>query len=230
MAGDAAARLHAVHGAQDQDHRHPEARRDAARRAPTYDDAERLARRFAAGHDGVFISPYNHPDVIAGAGTVGLELVEACPDLGTVVVPIGGGGLASGVAVALRAAAPAARIVAVEADASTPFTTALSHGAITPVSVGPTLADGLAGNLEDGAMTFDLVRDLVDEVVTVTEADLIAAMRALAAEERLIVEGSAAVGVAAVMAGLVRAAPGPVAVIVTGANIDIDVWRRVALA
>lgn len=198
--------------------------------APTYDEAERLARSFAAAHDAVFISPYNHPDVIAGAGTIGLELVEACPDLGTVVIPLGGGGLASGVAVALRTAAPRARVVAIETEASTPFTTALAHGRITPITVGPTLADGLAGNLEDGAMTFELVRDLVDEVATVSEADLVAAMGALAVEEQLVVEGSAAVGVAAVMAGLIRPAPGPLAVLVTGANIDFDTWRRVVHA
>ena len=158
----------------------PRAKTDAIRRhgatlhlAPDYDAAEQQARDFADEHGAAFISPYNHPDVIAGAGTIGLEIVEQCPDVGTVVVPIGGGGLASGVGLALRAAAPRARLVGVEADASTPFTTSLARGAITTIDAGPTLADGLAGNLEPGSMTFALVQQVVDEVVTVSESALI---------------------------------------------------------
>ena len=209
----------------------PLAKRAAIRRhgaelrdeAPDYDTAERLAHAFAREHGGVFISAYNHPDVIAGAGTVGLEIVEACPDVATVVVPLGGGGLGSGVGLAIRAAAPRARVVGVEAEASTPFMTSLAHGAITTIAPGPTLADGLAGNLEPGAITFALVRQVVDEVVTVSEDELRAAMRALAAEEHLMVEGSAAVSVAALASGPV-AGHGPAVAIVTGANIDLETF------
>ena len=143
----------------------PRAKTDAIRRhgatlhlAPDYDAAEQQARGFAVEHGAAFISPYNHPDVIAGAGTIGLEIVEQCPDVGTVVLPLGGGGLASGTGLALRAAAPRARLVGVEAEASTPFTTSLARGAITTIDAGPTLADGLAGNLEPGSMTFPLVQ------------------------------------------------------------------------
>ncbi|MCC7177273.1 MAG: pyridoxal-phosphate dependent enzyme [Acidobacteria bacterium] len=199
-------------------------RRDGAElhdEAPDYDAAERLAHAFAREAGGVFISPYNHPDVIAGAGTVGLEIVEACPDVATVVVPLGGGGLASGVGLAIRAAAPAARVVGVEAEASTPFTASLARGAITTIEPKETLADGLAGNLEAGTITFPLVQQVVDEVVTVSEDDLRAAMRALAAEEHLMVEGSAAVAVAALASGSLAAAVGPAVAIVSGANIDL---------
>lgn len=207
----------------------PLAKRAAIRRhgaelhdeAPDYDAAERLAHAFAREAGGVFISPYNHPDVIAGAGTVGLEIVEACPDVATVVVPLGGGGLASGVGLAIRAAAPAARVVGVEAEASTPFTASLARGAITTIEPKETLADGLAGNLEAGTITFPLVQQVVDEVVTVSEDDLRAAMRALAAEEHLMVEGSAAVAVAALASGSLAAAVGPAVAIVSGANIDL---------
>lgn len=206
----------------------PLAKRAAIRRhgadlhdeAPDYDAAERRAHAFVQERGGVFISPYNHPDVIAGAGTLGLEIVEACPDVATVVVPLGGGGLASGVGLALRAAATRARVVGVEAAASTPFTAGLARGAITAIEPTPTLADGLAGNLEPGAITFPLVQQLVDAVVTVGEDELRAAMRALAAEEHLMVEGSATVGVAALASGRVATA-GPVVAIVTGANIDL---------
>ena len=209
----------------------PRAKTDAIRRhgatlhlSPDYDAAEQQARAFADAQGAVFISPYNHPDVIAGAGTIGLEIVEQCPDVATVVVPMGGGGLASGVGLALRAAAPLARIVGVEADASTPFTTSLARGAITTIDAGPTLADGLAGNLEPGSMTFPLVQQVVAEVVTVSELALIGAMRRMAADEHLIVEGSSAVAVAAVEGGLVGGADGPVVAIVSGANIDLETF------
>ena len=171
--------------------------RDDAR---TYDEAEQAARACARKHGGVYISPYNHADVIAGAGTVALEIAEALPDVKTVMVPLGGGGLASGVGLALRAAAPGARLIGVEAAASIPFTASLAHGVITAIDPAPTLADGLAGNLEPGSMTFPIVQQVVHEVVTVTEAELRAAMRAMAAEEHLIVEGAGAVAVAALAA------------------------------
>lgn len=207
----------------------PRTKRDAIRRhgaelrddPPTYDDAEQAARLYAESHAGLYVSPYNHPDVIAGAGTVGLEIVEGCPDVGTVYVPLGGGGLASGVGLAIRAAAPHARVVGVEAAASTPFTTSLARGVITVIDAGPTLADGLAGNLEPGSMTFPLIQRVVDEVVIVSEDEIRSAIRDMAAEEHLIVEGAAAVAVAAIAArrGLTH---GPAVALVTGANIDLE--------
>jgi threonine dehydratase len=210
---------HAIrhHGADLRDH------------APTYDEAEHEARAYASADGGVFISPYNHPDVIAGAGTVALEVVEAVPELQAVFVPLGGGGLASGVGLALAAAAPRARVVGVEAAASTPFTASLARGAITAIDPGPTLADGLAGNLEAGSMTFPLVRQVVDEVVVVSEDALRAAMRAMVAEEHLIAEGAAAVAVAALAASKV-AGEGPAVALVTGANVDVETLGEVLRA
>jgi threonine dehydratase len=212
----------------------PRTKRDAIRRhgadlredAPTYDEAEQSAREYAVRHGSEYVSPYNHRDVIAGAGTVGLEVVDACPDVGTVVVPLGGGGLASGVGLAIRAAAPGARVVGVEAQASTPFTAGLARGAITTIAPGPTLADGLAGNLEPGSMTFPLVQRLVDQVVVVSEDELRAAMRGMAAEEHLIVEGSAAVAVAAAAARR-GVQDRPAVVLVTGANVDVGTLAAV---
>lgn len=210
---------HAIrqHGADLRDH------------APTYDDAEHEARAHAAAQGGVFISPYNHPDVIAGAGTIGLEIVESLPDVRAVFVPLGGGGLASGVGLALRAAAPAARLIGVEAAASTPFTASLARGAITTIDPGPTLADGLAGNLEAGSMTFPLVQQGVDEVVTVTEADLRAAMRTMVADEHVVAEGAAAVSVAALAASRL-ADTGPAVALVTGGNVDVETLAEVLRA
>ncbi len=225
----------------------PRAKRDAIRRhgatlddaSPDYDSTEARARAFASASGGVYISPYNHPDVIAGAGTIALEIVEQCPDVRNVVVPIGGGGLASGIGVALRATVPGCRLVAVEAAASTPFTVSLAQGRITTIEAGPTLADGLAGNPEPDSMTFPLVQQVVDDVVVVSEAELRDAMRALAHDERMIVEGSAAVAMAAVLSrraqsvcvsSVAPATGGPTVVVLTGANIDLDVWAEVVLA
>ncbi|MEZ5283780.1 MAG: pyridoxal-phosphate dependent enzyme [Vicinamibacterales bacterium] len=215
----------------------PRAKRDAIRahgavlhdEAPDYDAAERAARDYAELEGGVYISPYNHPDVIAGAGTVGLEVIEACPEAGAVIVPLGGGGLCSGIGVAIRAASPGTRVIGVEADASTPFTTGRAHGAITRIEPRPTLADGLAGNLEPDAITFPLVQLVVDDVVTVSEQAIGRAMRQAGAHDHLIVEGSAATALAAAAAHPPEV-NGPLVAIVTGANVDLDVWTTAVAA
>jgi len=183
-----------------------------------YDEAERRAKAHGAG--AVFISPYAHPDVIAGAGTVGLEIVEDWPEVDTIVVAIGGGGLISGIAIAARTAAAPVAIVGVEAEASSPFTAGLAAGRIVEVEVRPTLADGLAGNLDPETPTFELVRSLVERVVRVSEAALRSAIAGVAREERLVVEGAGSAGVAALLSGQVGSLGRRVAVVLSGANID----------
>jgi threonine dehydratase len=189
--------------------------------APDYDTAERLAREFASGEDATFISPYNHPDVIAGAGTIALEILEAAPDVGTIVVPVGGGGLASGIGIAIKSAAPDVVVVGVEVDASRPFAVGLAEGAITTIDVLPSLADGLVGNLEPDSMTFSIVRRCVDSLVSVGEAGLCRAMRGLVAEEHVIAEGAGAAATAAILARLPLRPRRRAAVLVSGANIDL---------
>lgn len=188
---------------------------------PSYDRAETAARAFALETGWPYISPYNHHDVIAGAGTIGFELFEAEPRTATIVVPVGGGGLISGVAIAAKAISPRVRVVGVEVAASCAVLTSLRAGRITSIDPQPTLADGLAGNLEPEAITFEIVRRLVDEIVTVTERELAHGVRGLLAEERLVAEGAGAAAVAAVLAGKVRPS-GALAAIVSGANIDVD--------
>jgi len=210
----------------------PDTKKDAIRRhgailhadCDDYDAAERRAREFAAAEGAVYLSPYNHPDVIAGAGTIGLEIVDKLPMFDVAVVPLGGGGLASGVGLALKAVAPTATIVGVEVEASTPFTLSLEAGRIVEISPQPSLADGLVGNLEPGSMTFPLVMRVVDQVVTVGEGDLERAMKGLATEEHLIVEGAGAASVAAVMTGKASSPGQRVVAIVTGGNIDLAKW------
>jgi threonine dehydratase len=210
----------------------PEAKKNAIRRhgavlhgeCDDYDAAESKAREYADVEGGVYISPYNHADVIAGAGTIGLEIVEAMPAFDVVVIPLGGGGLASGMGLAIKAAAPHVTIVGVEVEASSPFTLSLEAGRITEITTRQSLADGLVGNLEAGAMTFPLVRQVVDYVVTVSEDDLERAMKGLATEERLIVEGAGAAATAAIMAGKASAPGQRVVAMVTGGNVDLPKW------
>jgi threonine dehydratase len=191
-----------------------------------YDEAERRAKRFAREGGGTYISPYSHPDVIAGAGTIGLELAAQLPDLDMVVVPIGGGGLVSGIGIAVKALLPDARVIGVEVAASCPFTKSLAAGRLVTIDVGPSLADGLTGNLDPDTMTLDIVRDLVDEIVVVSEDDLRAALAGVVAEEHLVIEGAAAAAPAALLSGKIRAR-GNTAVVLSGANVDRSVLAAV---
>jgi threonine dehydratase len=189
-----------------------------------YDDAERRAKQRGATGDATFISPYSHPDVIAGAGTVALEVLDEDPGVELIVVPVGGGGLISGVAIG---AGGRAAIYGVEAEASCPFTRSLAAGRVIAIEVAPTLADGLAGNIDPDTITFDLVRRYVAGIVTVAEAEIRAAIRGLITEERLVTEGAAATGVAAIATGRIEAARRRVAVVLTGANIDPVTLRNI---
>jgi threonine dehydratase len=190
-----------------------------------YDEAERMAKAHGATGRAIFISPYAHPDVIAGAGTVALEILDDLPEVTTIVAAIGGGGLISGISIA---AADRAEAAGVEVEASTPFTTSLRAGRITEIEVGDTLADGLSGNLDPETPTFEIVRAYVQRIAVVSETELAAAMRGTAERERLIVEGAAAAAVAAVVTGKL-AARGPTAIVLSGANIDLARWARIVL-
>jgi threonine dehydratase len=190
-----------------------------------YDEAERLAKAHGATGRAIFISPYAHPDVIAGAGTVALEILDDLPEVTTIVAAIGGGGLISGISIAAAGRAEAA---GVEVEASTPFTTSLRAGRITEIEVGDTLADGLSGNLDPGTPTFAIVRAHVQRIAVVSETELAAAMRGTAERERLIVEGATAAAVAAVLTGKL-AARGPTAIVLSGANIDLARWAQIVV-
>ena len=182
----------------------------------SYDDAEERALAMSRAQDVPYISPYNHPDVVAGAGTVGLEVLGESPDV--IVVPVGGGGLIGGIALAAQSSARPPIVFGVEAAASPAFTTALARGRIVPIDVRPTLADGLAGNAEAGSITFALIRDLTGGVVTVSEDEIAAAMDGLLEREEQRAEGAGAVATAAVMAGRLDLAGKRVVVIVSGGN------------
>jgi threonine dehydratase len=187
--------------------------------AATYEEAERLAKEFAAAEGVDYLSPYSHPDVIAGAATVALEMLEDWPEIDLMLVPVGGGGLISGIAAAVKAMSDRVEVVGVEAAASPAFHTSLAAGRITEVEVRPTIADGLAGNMDPETITFDYVRRLVDRVVLAPERAIESAVGELAAREHLIAEGAGATAVAALLDGL-GVAGRRVAVVVSGSNID----------
>lgn len=197
------------------------------RPAPTYEDSERMAKAFATETGATFISPYSHPDVIAGAATVAVEILEDWPDVDTILVAVGGGGLVGGIAMAAAAlAAGRVEIVGVECDASPAFHEALRAGHIIEVEVRPTLADGLAGNMDPETITFDLVKRLVNRMVLAPESAVADAIRGLFEEERVIAEGAGATAVAALLAGI-EVAGRKVAVVVSGANIDAGLLSKV---
>jgi threonine dehydratase len=185
----------------------------------TYDDAERHALDLAA--DGAhFLSPYNDTQVIAGQATVGLELATQMAGPMTIVCGVGGGGLAAGLGL-WAAHQPGVRVIGAEAAASRAVSAAVSAGHQVSVKIGPTLADGLAGNIEPGSVTVDLITRHVDGLVAVTEPQLRAAIRYLALHRGVVAEGAGAVATAAVLAGLVPAED-PVVAVVSGRNITAE--------
>jgi threonine dehydratase len=185
-----------------------------------YDHAERLAKQFAAETGAVFISPYNDLDVIAGAATVALEIIEDAPELDVAIVPIGGGGLISGVAATIKAVAAARQIVGVELEVSCAFQTSIRSGMLVTIEPGPSVAEGLGGNPDPETVTFGFIQRHVDRIVTVSEADLQAAVVGLVDREHLIAEASGAAGVAALIGNRVDVHGRRVVVIVTGSNVD----------
>ena len=189
----------------------------------SYDDAEAHALTLAV--PGVrYISAYNDPDVIAGQGTLVGELPLREPL--TIVAPVGGGGLAAGLGLAASTLG-GVRVIGVQSEACPAMRCALDSGRIVHVSERPSLADGLSGNLEPGSVTFDLVAKHVGDVLLVTEDEIAGAIRFLAREQGLVVEGAGAVGVAAVLADRIPRGPGRMVVLLTGRNIAPAAFARI---
>jgi threonine dehydratase len=193
----------------------------------TIEDAEAHAMELAQS-GAHYISPYNDPDVIAGQGTIGPELAEqmALDDQTgaplTVVSPIGGGGLTSGLGL-WASTRPDVRLVGVESELSTPVSTAIRAGRWAEIEIGPTIADGLSGNVERGSVTLELIGRQADQLLTVSEAEIRDAMRWLASRRGLIAEGAGATALAAVLAGKVDA-EGRVVALVSGRNIALPLY------
>jgi threonine dehydratase len=189
------------------------------------DDALVAAREFADRTGAVLIHPFDHPDVIAGQGTVGLEILDQCPDVGTIITAVGGGGLISGVAVAAKALRPEVRIIGVQATGAASYPPSLAAGAPLKLPESTTIADGIAV-LRPGDLNFAHVTKLVDEFITVTDEELSAALLVLLERHKMVVEPAGAAAVAALLAEKIDLA-GPVVAILSGGNIDPMLLLRV---
>jgi threonine dehydratase len=192
---------------------------------PTLTEALQAAAEHAERTGSVFIHPFDHPDVIAGQGTVGLEILDQCPDVATVVVCAGGGGLVSGIAAAVKARRPDVRVVAVQAEMAAALPRALAEGRPVPLQTMATMADGIAV-AAPGELTLAHVQDLVDEVRTVSEEDLSRALLFCLERAKLVVEPAGVAAVAAVLAEPKAFEP-PVVAVISGGNIDPILLLRV---
>jgi threonine dehydratase len=187
---------------------------------PTLAAREALAARVVAESGAVFIHPYDDARVIAGQGTIALELLEEVPDLDWLLLPVGGGGLASGVAVAAKAMRPGLRLIAVEPLGADDAQRSFVSGVLSRLEQPSTIADGLRGALS--ARTFELIRRHVDDIVTVNDAAIVQAMRALWQHLKIIVEASSAVPYAALHEQRLDVSGARVGIILTGGNVDLD--------
>ncbi|MEU0334730.1 threonine ammonia-lyase [Streptomyces sp. NPDC006193] len=189
------------------------------------DETLAAAQEYAAKTGAVFIHPFDHPDVIAGQGTVGLEILQQCPQVRTIVVGIGGGGLAAGVAVAVKALRPDVRVVGVQAEGAAAYPPSLAAGRPVSLDSPATMADGIRVG-RPGAVPFGIVADLVDEVRTVSEDQLPAALLLCLERAKLVVEPAGASPVAALLAEP-HGFAGPVVAVLSGGNIDPVLMQRV---
>jgi threonine dehydratase len=189
------------------------------------DEALLFARAYELETGAVLVHPFDHPDIVAGQGTVGLELLEQCPDVRTVLVCTGGGGLVAGIGVAVRALRPDVRVVAVQAERAAAYPASLAAGRPVPLDRMATMADGIAVG-RPGDLPFALIQDVVDEVVLVSEADISRALLFCLERAKLVVEPAGAAAIAALLADPGRFAP-PVVAVVSGGNVDPVLLLRV---
>ncbi|WP_036553759.1 hydroxyectoine utilization dehydratase EutB [Nisaea denitrificans] len=187
------------------------------------DEAAEESRRLVAQEGLAEIPPFDDPLVIAGQGTIGLELLDSRPDLETLLIPLSGGGLAAGIALAAKARKPGIRVIGISMDRGAAMYESLQAGRNVAVEEVPSLADSLGGGLgADNRLTLPLCRALIDDTVLVTEAEIYRAMQCHYYEDRMVCEGGSAVGAAALLAGKLPDLEGPVATIITGRNLDMN--------
>jgi len=190
-------------------------------------EAEAAAREHAREHDLVYVSPYNDADVVAGQGTVGLELDQDLERLDAVVVSVGGGGLIAGIGGYLATARPGVEVVGCSPERSAVLHASLEAGRILDLPSRPTLSDGTAGGVEPGSITFELCRRFVDRFVLVSEEEIADGMRAIVSRHHMLVEGAAGAAVAAFLRERERFAGKEVAIVLCGANVDGETLKRI---
>ncbi|MDP2900251.1 MAG: threonine/serine dehydratase [Candidatus Bathyarchaeota archaeon] len=213
----------------------PNVKRDAIRalgadltvHGDEYMVAERLAQKMSREGGMPFLSPYNDADLIAGQGTVGLEMVEDGPALDVVLVPVSGGGLISGIATVMKAASKA-EVIGVQTEASPVMHESVKAGKIVDIPMFDTVAEGLHGGIEQGSVTFPICQRLVDDWIDVKEATIVDSLRVMLLRHHEVIEGSGAVGIAALMEDPRRFEGRRVGVVISGGNIDEELLHRLA--
>ncbi len=193
----------------------------------SYEEAHHAAEAYGQETGAIFIHAYDDPRTVAGQGTIGLEILEDLPDVDAILVPVGGGGMITGIAVAVKSLAPSVKIIAVQPTASPALRDSLRDGKCYEEYVAaPTICDGLAGGI--GKMVFKAAQNkLIDDVVLVDENETRTAVRTLAETQQLIVEGSGAVGVAALLAHKIDLSSKHVVAVLSGGNIDLDLFSEI---
>lgn len=192
------------------------------------DEAQAEVDRLIAEQGLAMVPPFDHPDIIAGQGTIGLEIVETVPDVETVLVGVSGGGLAAGVATAVKGLRSRAKVIGVTMKRGAAMKASIEAGKPVQVPEFPSLADSLGGGIGlDNTLTFGLCRALLDDIVLLTEGEIAAGMRHAYAQEREILEGSGAVGIAALLAGKIAGLRGPVVIVLSGRNVDMELHHNV---
>ncbi len=195
----------------------------------TYDEAEEQAPRLAEERGLTMVNPYDDPFVIAGQGTIGMEIVEDLPQVDTVLVPVGGGGLIAGIGLALKSANEGARLIGVSMDRAPVMYHSLKAGRPVTMDEEETLAGALVGGIgRDNRYTFRLCQKLVDDFVLVSDEEIAAGMAFALEELRLVVEGGGAVGIAALLHGKLKQVGSSVAVVVSGGNVDLPLLLKIA--
>ena len=186
-----------------------------------YDEAEEWALRLSENTaEYAYVSPYNDPLVVLGQGSLAFEIVEQLPEVATIVVPVGGGGLAAGVGTAIKQLRPSIRVVGVQAAASAAIYESLRVGRMVKVPDRPSIADGIAGNIDLQTITFPLIQKSLDSIALVSEDEIMSAMKRLMAREKLVTEGAAAAAYAAALYEKVEM-KAPCVVVLTGGNVDL---------
>lgn len=190
-----------------------------------YDDAYQKALELQEEHGYTFVHPFNDPDVIAGQGTIGVEILREHPEIDTVVVPIGGGGLISGIACAVKSLRPDAKVYGVQAHGAPGMYASFAAGYVKRLDTVHTLADGIAVK-KVGNLTLDFVSRYVDDIITVKEAEILESIKYFFCYEKLVVEGAGAAGAAALLAGYLPLTGRKVAVVLSGGNIDLSFFSK----
>ena len=192
-----------------------------------YDEAEQKAKALAREEGLVFISPYNDELIIAGHGTIGLEIIKALPNVDTVIVPVGGGGLISGISIAVKSVKPSLCVIGVQSEASPVMYESLKAGKIVAVQMTDSIAEGLSGGIEKGSLTFKIAQEYVDKVLLIREETIRRAIFLLWDSEKQVVEGSGAAAIAPILENKRVFAGKTVVSVMTGGNIEAELFRSI---